>query len=140
MKQFSFSFSFSGSAQLIFNITRSVEYTACNETVIIPCYVNNVEATNINEMYVKWKFRGKDIFTFDGAVEKTTRDNKFKSTKIIPQKLLNGIASLEMNKEEAVVGNYTCEVTELSREGETIIELKYRIGKISIKASHLFVL
>ncbi|VFV29730.1 cd47 antigen [Lynx pardinus] len=125
MKQFSFSFS--GSAQLIFNITRSVEYTACNETVIIPCYVNNVEATNINEMYVKWKFRGKDIFTFDGAVEKTTRDNKFKSTKIIPQKLLNGIASLEMNKEEAVVGNYTCEVTELSREGETIIELKYRI-------------
>ncbi|XP_019303813.1 leukocyte surface antigen CD47 isoform X2 [Panthera pardus] len=116
-----------GSAQLIFNITRSVEYTACNETVIIPCYVNNVEATNINEMYVKWKFRGKDIFTFDGAVEKTTRDDKFKSTKIIPQKLLNGIASLEMNKEEAVVGNYTCEVTELSREGETIIELKYRI-------------
>uniref|UniRef100_A0A8C9KNE5 Leukocyte surface antigen CD47 n=1 Tax=Panthera tigris altaica TaxID=74533 RepID=A0A8C9KNE5_PANTA len=115
------------SAQLIFNITRSVEYTACNETVIIPCYVNNVEATNINEMYVKWKFRGKDIFTFDGAVEKTTRDDKFKSTKIIPQKLLNGIASLEMNKEEAVVGNYTCEVTELSREGETIIELKYRI-------------
>ncbi|XP_049484091.1 leukocyte surface antigen CD47 isoform X6 [Panthera uncia] len=116
-----------GSAQLIFNITRSVEYTACNETVIIPCYVNNVEATNINEMYVKWKFRGKDIFTFDGAIEKTTRDDKFKSTKIIPQKLLNGIASLEMNKEEAVVGNYTCEVTELSREGETIIELKYRI-------------
>ncbi|XP_058587493.1 leukocyte surface antigen CD47 isoform X6 [Neofelis nebulosa] len=116
-----------GSAQLIFNITRSVEYTACNETVIIPCYVNNVEATNINEMYVKWKFRGKDIFTFDGAVEKITRDDKFKSTKIIPQKLLNGIASLEMNKEEAVVGNYTCEVTELSREGETIIELKYRI-------------
>ncbi|GAB5576407.1 leukocyte surface antigen CD47 isoform X4 [Prionailurus iriomotensis] len=116
-----------GSAQLIFNITRSVEYTACNETVIIPCYVNNVEATNINEMYVKWKFKGKDIFSFDGAVEKTTRDNKFKSTKIIPQKLLNGIASLEMNKEEAVVGNYTCEVTELSREGETIIELKYRI-------------
>ncbi|XP_058587494.1 leukocyte surface antigen CD47 isoform X7 [Neofelis nebulosa] len=78
-------------------------------------------------MYVKWKFRGKDIFTFDGAVEKITRDDKFKSTKIIPQKLLNGIASLEMNKEEAVVGNYTCEVTELSREGETIIELKYRI-------------
>ncbi|XP_043450006.1 leukocyte surface antigen CD47 isoform X4 [Prionailurus bengalensis] len=78
-------------------------------------------------MYVKWKFKGKDIFSFDGAVEKTTRDNKFKSTKIIPQKLLNGIASLEMNKEEAVVGNYTCEVTELSREGETIIELKYRI-------------
>ena len=99
-----------------------------------------MEATNINEMYVKWKFRGKDIFTFDGAVQKTTHGDKFKSTKIVPQKLLNGIASLEMSKEEAVVGNYTCEVTELSREGETIIELKYRIGKISIKPFHLFVL
>jgi len=128
-----------GSAQLIFNITKSVEYTACNESVTIPCFVNNVEATNINEMYVKWKLKGKDIFTFNGALQKTTHGDKFKSTKIVPQKLLTGIASLEMDKEEAVVGNYTCEVTELSREGETVIELKYRIGKISIKASHLFV-
>ncbi|XP_034856108.1 leukocyte surface antigen CD47 isoform X2 [Mirounga angustirostris] len=116
-----------GSAQLIFNITKSVEYTACNESVTIPCFVNNVEATNINEMYVKWKLKGKDIFTFNGALQKATHDDKFKSTKIIPQKLLTGIASLEMDKEEAVVGNYTCEVTELSREGETVIELKYRI-------------
>ncbi|XP_034513810.1 leukocyte surface antigen CD47 isoform X2 [Ailuropoda melanoleuca] len=116
-----------GSAQLIFNITKSVEYTACNESVIIPCFVNNVEATNINEMYVKWKLKGKDIFTFNGALQKTTHGDNFKSTKIIPQKLLTGIASLEMDKAEAVVGNYTCEVTELSREGETIIELKYRI-------------
>ncbi|XP_025729664.1 leukocyte surface antigen CD47 isoform X4 [Callorhinus ursinus] len=116
-----------GSAQLIFNITKSVEYTACNESVTIPCFVNNVEATNINEMYVKWKLKGKDIFTFNGALQKTTHGDKFKSTKIVPQKLLTGIASLEMDKEEAVVGNYTCEVTELSREGETVIELKYRI-------------
>uniref|UniRef100_A0A452TFJ1 Leukocyte surface antigen CD47 n=1 Tax=Ursus maritimus TaxID=29073 RepID=A0A452TFJ1_URSMA len=116
-----------GSAQLIFNITKSVEYTACNESVIIPCFVNNVEATNINEMYVKWKLKGKDIFTFNGALQKTTHGDNFKSTKIVPQKLLTGIASLEMDKAEAVVGNYTCEVTELTREGETIIELKYRI-------------
>ncbi|EFB27986.1 hypothetical protein PANDA_016287 [Ailuropoda melanoleuca] len=122
------------SAQLIFNITKSVEYTACNESVIIPCFVNNVEATNINEMYVKWKLKGKDIFTFNGALQKTTHGDNFKSTKIIPQKLLTGIASLEMDKAEAVVGNYTCEVTELSREGETIIELKYRIA-IKYKAN-----
>jgi hypothetical protein len=28
-----------------------------------------------------------------------------------------------------MVGNYTCEVTELSREGKTVIELKNRTGK-----------
>ncbi|KAK2498828.1 hypothetical protein MC885_008554 [Smutsia gigantea] len=117
----------SGSAQLIFNVTKSVEYTICNKTIIIPCFVNNVEAKNINEMYVKWKLKGKDIFTFDGNKQLSTTSNEFPSAEISPAELLKGIASLKMDKSNAVVGNYTCEVTELSREGETIIELKYRI-------------
>uniref|UniRef100_A0A4X1SMZ3 Leukocyte surface antigen CD47 n=1 Tax=Sus scrofa TaxID=9823 RepID=A0A4X1SMZ3_PIG len=108
-------FSLSGSSQLIFNITKSVEFTVCNTTVTIPCFVNNMEAKNISELYVKWKFKGKDIFIFDGA-----------HSKISPSELLHGIASLKMDKRDAVIGNYTCEVTELSREGETIIELKRR--------------
>ncbi|XP_017527659.2 leukocyte surface antigen CD47 isoform X2 [Manis javanica] len=116
-----------GSAQLIFNVTKSVEYTICNKTIIIPCFVNNVEAKNINEMYVKWKLKGKDIFTFDGYKQLSTTSNEFPSAEISPAELLKGIASLKMDKSNAVVGNYTCEVTELSREGETIIELKYRI-------------
>ncbi|KAL2805131.1 leukocyte surface antigen CD47 isoform 3 precursor [Daubentonia madagascariensis] len=116
-----------GSAQLLFNKTKSVEFTFCNETVVIPCFVTNVEAENINEMYVKWKFKGKDIYTFDGVVNKSGNHPDFKSARIEVSELLKGDASLKMAKSEAVLGNYTCEVTELSREGETIIELKYRV-------------
>ncbi|ELV09778.1 Leukocyte surface antigen CD47 [Tupaia chinensis] len=35
-----------------------------------------------------------------------------------------------MAKSDATVGNYSCEVTELSREAETTIELKYRVVKL----------
>ncbi|XP_058921481.2 leukocyte surface antigen CD47 isoform X1 [Kogia breviceps] len=116
-----------GSAQLIFNTTKSVEYTNCNQTVVIPCFVNNMEAKSIAELYVKWKFKGKDIFIFDGVQQRSKPSDNFTSAKISPAELLNGIASLMMDKYDAVLGNYTCEVTELSREGETIVELKYRV-------------
>ena len=49
-------------SQLICNITRSLEYTACSETVVTPCFVNKVDATNIKEVYAKWKFRRKRYF------------------------------------------------------------------------------
>nr|XP_044627596.1 leukocyte surface antigen CD47 isoform X3 [Equus asinus] len=118
-----------GSAQLIFNVIKSVEYTVCNKTVIIPCFVTNVKATNISDMFVKWKFKGKDIFIYDGQNQNQMSPSSegFKSTEITPSELLKGVASLKMDKSDARVGNYTCEVTELSREGETIIELKYRV-------------
>ncbi|XP_037691076.1 leukocyte surface antigen CD47 isoform X3 [Choloepus didactylus] len=116
-----------GSAQLTFNATRFVEVTICNKTVVLPCIVNNVESKNIKDMYVKWKFKGKDIFTFDGNKQKSNASSNFTSANITPSELLNGIASLKMEKSDAKFGNYTCEVTELSREGETIVELKYRI-------------
>lgn len=131
MKQFYFSFP--GSAQLIFNAIKSVEYTLCNQTVVIPCFVNNVETKNITELYVRWKFKGENIFIFDGNQRMSKPSSNFSSAEIAPSELLRGIASLKMAKSDAVLGNYTCEVTELSREGETIIELKYRVGKTSIK-------
>uniref|UniRef100_A0A8D0VEN7 Leukocyte surface antigen CD47 n=2 Tax=Sus scrofa TaxID=9823 RepID=A0A8D0VEN7_PIG len=124
-----------GSAQLIFNITKSVEFTVCNTTVTIPCFVNNMEAKNISELYVKWKFKGKDIFIFDGAQHISKPSEAFPSSKISPSELLHGIASLKMDKRDAVIGNYTCEVTELSREGETIIELKRRFA-LKYKSSY----
>nr|XP_058145983.1 leukocyte surface antigen CD47-like [Dasypus novemcinctus] len=114
-----------GSAQLLFNETSFVEMTICNETVLLPCIVSNVETKDIRDIFVKWKFKGKDIFTFDGSLPKTTVSVDFTSAEITLSELLKGIASLKMSKSDAVVGNYTCEVTELSREGETIIELKY---------------
>ncbi|KAM9635934.1 leukocyte surface antigen CD47 isoform 7-T9 [Trichechus inunguis] len=118
-----------GSAQITFNITKSAEFTVCNTTVVIPCFATNVETKLLTDLYVKWKFKGKDIFTYDGAQgQSSTPSSGFKSAKITPTELLHGIASLKMKKSDAELGNYTCEVTELTREGETVIELKYRVA------------
>ncbi|KAM9201347.1 leukocyte surface antigen CD47 isoform 4-T4 [Dugong dugon] len=117
-----------GSAQITFNIAKSAEFTICNTTVVIPCFATNVETKALRDLYVKWKFKGKDIFTYDGVRnQSTTPSSGFKSAEITPTELLRGIASLKMKKSEAELGNYTCEVTELTREGETVIELKYRV-------------
>nr|KAF6381474.1 CD47 molecule [Pipistrellus kuhlii] len=117
-----------GSAQLIFNITKFVDYTTCNQTVVIPCIVNNVEAKSLREMFVKWKFRDIYFFSYNGEKNESKPSNSnFSSAYIVPEALLSGIASLKMDKSQAVPGNYTCEVTELTREGETTIELKYRV-------------
>ncbi|XP_036601958.1 leukocyte surface antigen CD47 isoform X1 [Trichosurus vulpecula] len=116
-----------GSAQLTFNSTRFVEETICNETVVLPCIVNNLEIRNIKVMYVKWKHRGKEIFTFDGYQSKHNASDNFRSATIAFPLLLEGNASLLMKKSDAVPGNYTCEVTESNREGETTVELKYHV-------------
>ncbi|KAL1787263.1 leukocyte surface antigen CD47 isoform X3 [Sigmodon hispidus] len=115
-----------GSAQLLFRKVKSVEYTSCNGTVIIPCIVLNVEAQSTEEMFVKWNFNKTYIFIYDGSKNNTIVDTNFPSAKISISDLLKGDASLKMDKSNAVTGNYTCEVTELSREGKTVIELKYR--------------
>ncbi|XP_049713766.1 leukocyte surface antigen CD47 isoform X1 [Elephas maximus indicus] len=116
-----------GSAQITFNVIKSAEYTVCNETLVIPCFATNVETKQLAELYLKWKFKGKDIFIFDGNKNQSTPSSNFTSAEITPEELLRGIASLKMKKKDAVPGNYTCEVTELSREGETTIQLKYRV-------------
>ncbi|XP_028723304.1 leukocyte surface antigen CD47 isoform X4 [Peromyscus leucopus] len=117
-----------GSAQLLFREVRSVEYTPCNETVVIPCIVRNVETQSTEEMYVRWKLNKTYIFIYDGSKNNSTVEPSFASAKISVSGLLKGDASLKMSKHNAVVGNYTCEVTELSREGKTVIELKYRMA------------
>lgn len=94
--------------------------------MVIPCKVLNVEAQSTDEMFVKWKLNKSYIFIYDGNKNSTTREQNFTSAKISVSDLLKGIASLTMDTHEAVVGNYTCEVTELSREGKTVIELKNR--------------
>nr|KAF6473532.1 CD47 molecule [Rousettus aegyptiacus] len=116
-----------GSAQLILNKTKPVEYTNCNKTVVIPCFVSNVEATTLDDLYLNWKFGNENVLTFVGSQRTSTTGNNFSSASIVPEALLEGTASLKLDKSDAVPGNYTCEVTELSREGEAIIELKYRV-------------
>lgn len=79
-------------------------------------------------MYVRWKLNKTYIFIYDGSKNNSTVEPSFASAKISVSGLLKGDASLKMSKHNAVVGNYTCEVTELSREGKTVIELKYRMA------------
>lgn len=117
-----------GSAQLLFSQVRSVEYTKCNDTVVIPCKVINVEPQSTEEMYVKWRLNNTYIFIYDGSKNNSTVETNFSSAKISVSDLLKGDASLKMSRTQAIVGNYTCEVTELSREGKTTIELKHRVA------------
>ncbi|XP_065260616.1 leukocyte surface antigen CD47 isoform X2 [Emys orbicularis] len=115
-----------GSAQLQFNVTKSVEQTACNKTVILPCIVTNLIKNNIKVIFVKWKLEKKAFFIFEGSTGKINRNESFSSAELeSPQHLTLGIASLKISKTQAVRGNYSCEVTESSREGETVIELIY---------------
>ncbi|XP_062063739.1 leukocyte surface antigen CD47-like isoform X4 [Lepus europaeus] len=115
-----------GSSQILFNQMKYVEYTRCNKTVVIPCRAINVEAEKISELFISWKYKGNVILTFDGLLNMTTKFNNFTSAKIDVSKLLKGDASLEMDMSDALLGNYTCEITELSREGQTTVELKHR--------------
>ncbi|XP_059674900.1 leukocyte surface antigen CD47 isoform X3 [Gavia stellata] len=118
-----------GSAQLIFSATDVVERSDCNKTVILPCYVTNLKENNANVMFVTWKKQGKIIFSFDGAKEEFFNDPMFLSAGLVSQAdLPKGIASLKLNSAEADVGNYSCEVTESNREGETRVELRNHSG------------
>ncbi|XP_074942280.1 leukocyte surface antigen CD47 [Phalacrocorax aristotelis] len=114
-----------GSAQLVFSVTDVVKRTDCNKTVILPCFVTNTKENNINVMFVTWKKEGKQIFSFDGAKKEIFRDPAFLSANLVSQvDLPKGVASLMLNNTEAQVGNYSCEVTESNREGETRVELQ----------------
>ncbi|XP_068281697.1 leukocyte surface antigen CD47 isoform X2 [Nyctibius grandis] len=118
-----------GSAQLVFNETRVVERTDCNKTVILPCYVTNLKEKNVSAMFVTWTKKRQKVFSFDGATQECSRGALFPSAKFVSlADLPKGDASLMLNGAEASVGNYSCEVTEKSREGETTVELRHRSG------------
>uniref|UniRef100_A0A8C8ANI2 Leukocyte surface antigen CD47 n=1 Tax=Otus sunia TaxID=257818 RepID=A0A8C8ANI2_9STRI len=120
-----FSFFFLGSAQLMFSVTDFVEKTECNKTVILPCHVINLKANNANVMFVTWKKQGQGIFSFDGAKQQFYRHATVPSANLASlADLPKGVASLMLDGAEAAVGNYSCEVTELNREGETTVELR----------------
>ncbi|XP_010181320.1 PREDICTED: leukocyte surface antigen CD47 [Mesitornis unicolor] len=76
-------------------------------------------------MFVTWKKQGKRIFSFDGGKVEFFKDPAFSSANLVSQAdLPKGVASLTLNSAEADAGNYSCEVTESSREGETRVELR----------------
>ncbi|XP_063999203.1 leukocyte surface antigen CD47 isoform X2 [Pogoniulus pusillus] len=113
-----------GSAQLILTAT-DVEITDCNKTVVLPCYVTNLLEKNEKAMFVMWRRQGQVIFSFDGASQEVFRDPSAPSANLVSQAdLPKGIASLVLNSAEAEAGNYTCQVTESSREGQVKVELR----------------
>ncbi|XP_019384161.1 PREDICTED: leukocyte surface antigen CD47 isoform X2 [Crocodylus porosus] len=118
-----------GSAQLLFNATKSVNLSTCNESAILPCIVNNLAFHSAGDMFVKWKFNGIEFFAFDGSSKKLHRSSNFSSANFASEKdLPKGIASLSILAAQARPGNYTCEVTESNREGEIVVELKISVG------------
>ncbi|KAJ7320358.1 hypothetical protein JRQ81_019869 [Phrynocephalus forsythii] len=116
-----------GSAQLLFEKIQSVTMKPCNSsTAIIPCWVTNLELNNTKVMFVKWKVQGKEFFTYDGVENKYARNATFQSANLLDlSQLTYGIASIVLSRKEAIPGNYTCEVTESNREGDTVVELTY---------------
>ncbi|XP_062982915.1 leukocyte surface antigen CD47 isoform X2 [Elgaria multicarinata webbii] len=114
-----------GSAQLLFENIPSVTMDACNTTVLIPCKVNNLIENNATKMFVKWKLQGKVFLSYDGVDNIFVRNRTFESASLNVPDLPSGNASLLLSKHEAIPGNYSCEVVEASREGQTLIELIY---------------
>ncbi|XP_058692374.1 leukocyte surface antigen CD47 isoform X2 [Poecile atricapillus] len=114
-----------GSAQLILSGTSIIEKNDCNETVVLPCYVTNLEQNNENVMFVIWKKQGEKIFSYHGGNKKFNIYPSFSSARFLSQAdLIKGVASLVLHSAQATVGNYSCEVTESNREGELKMELK----------------
>ncbi|NWH93597.1 CD47 protein, partial [Aegithalos caudatus] len=118
-----------GSAQLTLVGTPVIEKNDCNETVVLPCNVTNLEKNNENVMLVTWKKQGDRIFFYHGETKKYTIDPSFSSARFLSQvDLIKGVASLVLSSAQATVGNYSCEVIESNREGEVKMELKNSSG------------
>ncbi|XP_015151703.1 leukocyte surface antigen CD47 isoform X4 [Gallus gallus] len=114
-----------GSTQLVFNAVDFVEKYACNDTVVLPCIVTNLKENNDSSMHVSWKRQGQVIFSFNGPEQRIYRHESVPSANFLSKAdLFKGIASLRLKNAEAPDGNYSCEVTELNREGETKMKLR----------------
>uniref|UniRef100_A0A8C3B9C6 Leukocyte surface antigen CD47 n=1 Tax=Cairina moschata TaxID=8855 RepID=A0A8C3B9C6_CAIMO len=119
-----------GSAQLVFSPVDFVERDACNTTVVLPCHVVNLKEHNDSNMFVAWKKQGTVLFSFDGAQQRIYRHETVPSANLLSQQdLSKGTASLKLKSSEAEDGNYSCEVTELNREGETKVDLRTVTGR-----------
>nr|XP_048310365.1 leukocyte surface antigen CD47-like isoform X2 [Myodes glareolus] len=122
-----------GSAQILFKNIKSATVTDCEKDVVIPCHATNMEPESLEELYLVWFFGKTRIFSFDGSKNTYSKIPAFQSGRISTSAFLKGDASLTLNKNEAKAGNYTCEVTELSREGKQMVELKYSCTKLLFK-------
>ncbi|XP_071289581.1 leukocyte surface antigen CD47 isoform X2 [Agelaius tricolor] len=113
-----------GSAQLRLSGMSIVEKNDCNETVVLPCYVNNLIQNNENVMFVTWTRQGVIIFSYHGGTKIVNTHPSFSSARLLsPSELIKGVASLVLDSAQATVGNYSCKVTESNREGKIKMQL-----------------
>ncbi|NWR52430.1 CD47 protein, partial [Regulus satrapa] len=118
-----------GSAQLTIVGTTVIEKNDCNETVVLPCNVTNLNQNNENVMFVTWKKQAHTFFSYRGMNKNFNIDPSFSSARFLsPADLVKGVASLVLSSAQATAGNYTCQVTESNREGELRMELRNSSG------------
>ncbi|XP_039220937.1 leukocyte surface antigen CD47 isoform X4 [Crotalus tigris] len=116
----------SGSAQLVLDSIPFLEIKHCNGgEIILPCVVTNLKEHSSLSMFVKWHFQGNQFFLYDGVTDNITKNNSFDTATFLNRSMVPyGIVSLVISTKQAPLGNYTCEVTEVNREGRTKFELR----------------
>ncbi|XP_063004264.1 leukocyte surface antigen CD47 isoform X4 [Melospiza melodia melodia] len=113
-----------GSAQLTLSGTSIIEKNDCNRTVVLPCYATNLIQNSEKFMFVTWTSQGVIIFSYHGETKNINRHPSFSSARLLsPSELIKGVASLAISSRQAVVGNYSCKVTESNREGKIRMQL-----------------
>ncbi|XP_059322641.1 leukocyte surface antigen CD47 isoform X6 [Ammospiza nelsoni] len=113
-----------GSAQLTLSGTSIIEKNDCNRTVVLPCYATNLIQNSEKFMFVTWTSQGVTIFSYHGGTKNINRHPSFSSARLLsPSELIKGVASLAISSRQAVVGNYSCKVTESNREGKIRMQL-----------------
>ncbi|XP_057899758.1 leukocyte surface antigen CD47 isoform X2 [Melospiza georgiana] len=113
-----------GSAQLTLSGTSIIEKNDCNRTVVLPCYATNLIQNSEKFMFVTWTSQGVIIFSYHGGTKNINRHPSFSSARLLsPSELIKGVASLAISSRQAVVGNYSCKVTESNREGKIRMQL-----------------
>ncbi|AST09350.1 integral membrane protein [Murmansk poxvirus] len=88
---------------IIIDMTQSkiIEYTACNNTIIIPCHINNPTS------YVRWKLDNHVIMMYNKSTSATILSKWHTSARL--HSLSENDVSLIIEYKDILPGNYTCE-------------------------------
>ncbi|WMB93960.1 CD47-like protein [Monkeypox virus] len=85
---------------VVITSTKTIEYTACNDTIIIPCIIDN------STKYIRWKLDNHDILTYN-KTSKTTILSKWHTSARL-HSLSDSDVSLIMEYKDILPGTYTC--------------------------------
>ncbi|QED21182.1 CD47-like putative membrane protein [Borealpox virus] len=86
---------------IVMTTTKNIEYTACNDSIIIPCTIDNPTK------YIRWKFDNHDILTYNKTSKMSILSKWHTSAKL--HSLSDNDVSLIMEYKDILPGTYTCE-------------------------------